>query len=159
MKLTKEIIEQTSDEELEQLIFDNISANLADYGQNENDPDKQLTKGQISVYSTWIVEAEVSNGGFNQLYFNTSEEFGEWAEEGFRAIGAARFAELMRQANSIYNGIKEDLEKFNERRTESYDDNPLNELDDKFDELYKDEPLSQLKVEYIRKHFDEFVTP
>lgn len=35
--------------------------------------------------------------------------------------------------------------------SESYKDNPLNELDKEFYYLYKDEPLTKLTVDYVRK--------
>lgn len=61
----------------------------------------------------------------------------------------------------IYNEIKEDLEKYNDGTTESfsesYDENPLNDLDEKFYKLYADEPLSQIKIRYIRDNIKEFV--
>ena len=162
--LTKEIIEKTKDQDLEQQIVDNLSAILEEFDENdENSPDKLLTNGQASIYSTWMVEAEVNNGGFNQFYFNTSEELGKWAEEGFETIGAIQFAKLMREANDIYIKIKDDLVKFNdgtaEGFSESYKGNPLNELDERFYKLYKEEPLNQLRIKYIREHLTEFVTP
>ena len=43
--------------------------------------------------------------------------------------------------------------------SKSYENNPLNDQDDKFYALYKDENLQQIQIEYIRKHKKDFVDP
>jgi len=52
------------------------------------------------VYSCRTVIDEVNNGGFNQLYFNSTAMFSKLAEEGFTDIGANKLADIMKQANS-----------------------------------------------------------
>ena len=160
--LTPEIISKIKDEELEQAIFDNISTNMEGDKREEREIVKTLTPGQRAIYVAWIVEAEVNNGGFNQFYFNSSGQLADMSEEAFKTIGATKFADLVRQANLIYDEIKEDLEKYNDGTTESfsksYEENPLNDLDDKFYKLYADEPLSPIKIKYIRENVKEFVT-
>jgi len=159
--LTADIISNIKDEQLEQTIFDNISTNMEGDKREEREIVQALTPGQRAIYVTWIVEGEVNNGGFNQFYFNSSGQLADMSEEAFKTIGAHKFADLVRQANQIYNDIKEDLEKYNDGTAESfsksYDGNPLNDLDDKFYKLYTDEPLSQLKIKYIRDNLKEFV--
>lgn len=105
---------------------------------------------------------EVNNGGFNQFYFNSSRQLADLAQDAFKTIGAIQFADLVGQADSIYHATKKDLKKYNDGTIESfsksYDQNPLNDLDDRFYKLYKDEPLNQIKVKYIRDNVNEFVT-
>ena len=160
--LTADIISKIKDEELEQTIFDNISTNMESDSREEREIVKALTPGQRAIYVTWIIEGEVNNGGFNQFYFNSSGQFADMGEDAFKQIGANMFADLVRQANEIYSEIKDDLEQFNDGTTESfsesYDDNPLNDLDDKFYKLYEEEPLSQMKIKFIRNNVKEFVT-
>jgi hypothetical protein len=159
--LNPDIISKIKDEELEQAIFDNISTNMEGDKREEREIVKTLTPGQRAIYVTWIVEGEVNNGGFNQFYFNSSGQLADMGEDAFKTIGATKFADLIRQANLIYNEIKEDLEKHNDGTIESfsksYDNNPLNDLDDKFYKLYTDEPLSQMKIKHIRDNIKEFV--
>lgn len=159
--LTADIINNIKDDDLEQAIIDNIQSKFnADYS-NEEDIVRNLSLGQRAFYVTWLLEAEVNNGGFNQFYFNSSGQLADLAEDSFKIIGAVKFADLVKQANSIYDDIKDDLEKFNDGTIESfsksYEQNPLNELDDKFYKLYKDEPLGQIRIEYIRENVNEFV--
>jgi len=123
---------------------------------------RNLSNGQRAVYVTWIVEAEVNNGGFNQFYYNSSGQLGDLMQDAFKTIGATHFADLAGQAHLVYKGIKEDLEKYNdgtvERFSKSYEGNPLNDFDDKFYKLYESEPLHQIKIKYIRENVSEFLT-
>lgn len=160
-KLTKEIIDSANDNELEMIVYDNICSRFNSDYSNDYEVVKGLSKGQQAIYSIWWVEAEVNNGGFNQFYFNPSGKFAEMAVDGFKVIGANKFADLMIQANKIYNENKEILEGFDDGTIESfsksYEDNPLDSMDQKFYELYKDENLSELRIAYIRKNYTEFI--
>lgn len=160
--LTTDQIKKIKDDDLELAIVDNIQTKFNKDFSNEEDIVRSLSVGQKAVYVTWILEAEVNNGGFNQFYFNSSGQLADLGEDSFRIMGAAQFADLVRQANLIYDEIKDDLEKYNDGTIESfsksYEQNPLNELDDKFYKLYKDEPLSQIRIRYIRDNVKEFVT-
>jgi hypothetical protein len=158
--LTTDILAGLKDEEIEQVVFDNISANIGDDTHREREKVGALTRGQRAIYVTWMVEAEVNNGGFNQFYFNSSGQLADLAEEAFKTIGADQFADLVKKANSIYKEIKEDLEKYNDGTIESfsnsYKGNPLNDLDSAFYKL-DDSQLNQLRLKYIKENVNEFV--
>ncbi|MCA6417862.1 MAG: DMP19 family protein [Cytophagales bacterium] len=160
--LTVDIIKNIKDENLEQAIIDNIQTKFKKDFSNEEEVVRSLSEGQKAIYVTWILEAEVNNGGFNQFYFNSSGQLADLGQDAFKTIGAIQFASLVGRADSIYDATKEDLEKYNDGTIESfsksYDKNPLNDLDDKFYKLYKDEPLNQIKIKYIRDNIKEFVT-
>lgn len=159
--LTADIIKNTKDENLEQVIIDHIHTKMNEDFSNEEDVVRNLSRGQRAVYVTWIVEAEVNNGGFNQFYYNSSGQLADLMVDAFKTIGAPQFADLAGQAHTVYNGIKEDLKKYNDGTVESfsksYEGNPLNDFDDKFYKLYESEPLSQVKIKYIRDNVNEFV--
>jgi len=161
IKLTKEIIDNTPDDDLVLLIWDNIYERMKESSLNEYDFMKTLSAGQQMIGSLWAVEAEVNNGGFNQFYFNSSGVFAEMAVEGFKLIGAEKFAELMIKANSIYAENKDRLDEFDDGSIESfsksYTDNPLNDLDDTFYNLYMEENLTDLMVKYIRNNISQFI--
>ncbi len=161
-KLTTAIIDTLPDSVLYQTIVDNILANMEGDQRSESELLKGLTKGQQIIYSIWIVEAEVNNGGFNQLYFNGNEEIAIIAEIGFLKVNANRFADLTKRANRQYQKIKQDLEKLNDGSMESfsksYENNPLNALDDEFYMLYKSEKLTDLLNTYIRNHTNDFIS-
>jgi hypothetical protein len=161
-KLTSQILDSIPDDKLEQTIIDNIYEIIgADY-QNELNNLKKLTKGQQAVFSTMILEGEVDNGGFNQFYFNSSGQYAEIAGIGLKNIGAEKLSELTQRANKVYNENKERLEEFDdgtmESFSESYKENPLNDLDTKFYELSKLEKIADLRIKYIREHKSEFTT-
>ena len=81
--------------------------------------------------------------------------------DGFRLFGANKFADLMQRANTTYESIKDDLQKFNDGTIESfsksYENNPLSEIDRLFYQIYQEENLSQFRIKYIRSHTEEFV--
>jgi len=161
-ELTTEILDSISDDELEQAIFDNIYEVIGDDFENELKNVKKLSKGQQALFSTWIIEGEVNNGGFNQFYFNSSGQYAEMAEVGFMTIRAVKFSELTKRANKIYSKNKERLEEFDdgtmESFSESYKDNPLNDLDTEFYNLYDSEKIGELRIKYIRENKNEFIT-
>lgn len=160
-KLTKEIIDTLADQDLNQTIFDTISVNMEGDKRNESDIVKGLSKGQQAIYSIWMVESEVNNGGFNQLYFNGYEEIAKIAESGFLTIGAHGFADLVKRANLLYKEFKPDLEKYDDGTMEgfskSYENNPLEKFDSEFFKLYEKEKLTELIIGYIRRNTDEFI--
>ncbi|WP_405568970.1 DMP19 family protein [Winogradskyella sp. Asnod2-B02-A] len=161
-KLSPEILTNIPDDKLEQAIMDNIDTNFENGEHYTLDKMSKLTKGQQAVFSTWWLEAEVNNGGFNQFYFNSSGQFAEMAEIGFKTIGAEKFSELTLRANSIFTENKERLEEFDDGTmksfSESYKDNPLNDLDTEFYKLYDSENISDLRIKYIRENNKEFIT-
>ena len=159
--LTVEIIDKTEDDKLLQTVFDNIETNFEEGEQYTLDKISKLTKGQQAIFSIWILQAEVNNGGFNQFYYNSSGQFSEMAKDGLDFIGAEKFAELVEKAKSTYSEIKDELESKDdgtiESFGESYIDNPLNDLDDKFYELEESENLDSLQIVFIRKNREHFI--
>ena len=160
--LTTEILESISDDNLEQTIFDNIYEIIGDDYRNELNNIQKLSKGQQAFWSTWVLEGEVNNGGFNQFYFNSSGQYSEMAVIGFKTIEAEKHADLTIHANKVYAENKERLAEFDdgtmESFSESYKDNPLNKLDTEFYELGDLESISKLRIKYIREHISEFAT-
>lgn len=151
-ELTKEIIDNVKDSDLVDTIYVNIHQIMANDSRDEFEILKSFSKGQQAIYSINEIEMEVLNGGFYQCYVNSSRHFTEMAIKGFVLIGADRFADIMDEANRTYLAYK-DKKSFEE----SYDDNPLNDLDEKFNQLYKEENLDELKVRYIRNNIKDFI--
>jgi len=160
-ELTAPLLEKASDEDLLQIIYDNIILKIGDDWARQFEIIASLSDGRKMIYSTWGGEVEVNNGGFNQYYFNSSGEFAETALWAFRLIGANRFADLMARANSVFLENRDALESFDdgtlESFSESYKDNPLNELDDIFYRLQDEENLQKLRIDYVRANISEFV--
>ena len=57
-----------------------------------------LPPGTRAVYTTWLVDLEVNNGGFNQFFFNPYGEFAGLALAGYELLGAEDYAAIMRAA-------------------------------------------------------------
>jgi hypothetical protein len=161
-KLTIEITKSIPDDKLEQSVIDNIYELAGDNHEKEFENVSKLSNGQKALFSTWWLEAEVNNGGFNQFYFNSSGQYAKMAEIGFKTIGAEKFSELTSRANEIFQENKKRLEEFDdgtmESFSESYKDNPLNDLDTEFYNLYDSENISDLRIKYIRENINEFTT-
>ena len=143
-KLTKEIIDSTPDDSLEQLIFDNLSQIVGASDKEELEAVSELSVGQRAHYSVWCVEAEVNNGGFYQFYQNSSGILGSMAIEGFKTFGAYKFATLVEKADSL------------KARFEAGEES-LPDLDKEFYALYKEENLNKLRIAYTRAHISEFI--
>lgn len=159
-KLTDEIIDQTSGDNLLQTVFDNIETNFEDGELYSVEKIKILSAGKQAIFSIWMLQAEVNNGGFNQFYYNSSGQFAELALEGLNLIETEKYADLLERANKTYSEIKDGLEEKNdgtiESFSESYENNPLNKLDDEFYELDELESLDSIQIKYIRDNKSQF---
>lgn len=159
-ELTNEIIHYTSDDELLQMIFDNLTTKLPDNYEKEYETVMTWNKSRQAIYLIWLLEAEVNNGGYNQFYFNSSGQFYKELPAALKLVSANKFADLTERANKIYETENIEITKHQDGTIEgfskSYEDNPLNELDDEFYELYQNENLHYIQVNYIRKNKNDF---
>ena len=161
-KLTAEIIESTSDDELLQVVFDNLSEQLPkDYRKEYEFITTKFNSSQQAIFLSWWLEGEVNNGGFNQYYTNSSGQYAEMVPQLLEKMGAIRFAELTDRANKIYKSNFEEITKEQDGTIEgfskSYENNPLNDLDSEFYELYKEEDLYKKQIEFIRANKEDFI--
>lgn len=152
-QLTPEILSSIQDEELEQVIVDHVFDKMAANYDKEREVLSELPQGARAMYLTWIVEAEVNNGGFNQYYWNSSGKFASEAVGAFEFFSAIKHAGLMREANQIRSLEAAQIERLKEQRSleafsESYKVSKLGPLDDRFYKL--DENLSALRIARIR---------
>ena len=160
-KLTSEIIDTTSDVNLLQTVFDNLTEKYARDDQKEFQTVTSWNKPRQAIYIIWALEAEVNNGGFNQFYFNSSGQYAGLVPEALRLVGATKFADLVTRANAVYEKEKEKIKKHQDETLEgfskSYQDNPLNKFDDEFYALYDEENLQQLQIDFVRKNKQFFI--
>ncbi len=160
-ELTEQIIDSTSDENLLQVVFDNLSEKQPTDYEKEYETVMSWNKSRQAIYMIWVLEAEVNNGGYNQFYFNSSGQFYKHLPEALKLVGATKFADLTEKANKTFESENEKITKHQDGTLEgfskSYDENPLNDFDTEFYELYKTENLQQIQVDYIRKNKKEFI--
>jgi prepilin-type processing-associated H-X9-DG protein len=62
----------------------------------------ELTHGQRAVYVLHWVQSEIRNGGFEQLYFNSTGRFAALAPAAARQVGADEYAAVFARANSLF---------------------------------------------------------
>ncbi|MGE6355326.1 DMP19 family protein [Flavobacterium sp. NPDC079362] len=160
-KLSEEIIDNTSDDKLLQLVFDNLSQkNFEDY-ENEFANVMSWNKSKQAIYMIWTLESEVNNGGYNQFYFNSSGQFYKYLPDALKLVGANKYAELTKRGNEIFEKENPKITQHQDGTIEgfskSYEDNPLNKFDEEFYKLYETENLQQLQVDFIIKHKTEFI--
>ena len=151
-KLDSATLREIPNTDLELAVFDYAASKLD--GKNDRQILMGLSPGVRALYLTWVVEAEVNNGGFNQYYFNTEGAFAPDAVDAFEFFGATQLAALMREANAVREAEEKAMAKFKDAKTleaflESYEETKLGPLDDRFIEL--SEKLTELRVARIRQ--------
>lgn len=161
-RLTLEVLAGIADRDLELAVMDFISEKAKAHGGDERAALDALSEGFLAVYATWWVEAEVNNGGFNQLFWNSAGAYAQDAVAGFTRFGAPEQAALTQRAIAIHNDQAARQELLQQRGTpeafsESYEDNPLNDLDEEFYELQGRVNVGALRVKYIRENAALFV--
>ena len=151
--LTKQMLDTTSDDKLEDKIIANIHSKLNSELSNDKDVLPVLSKGRQTIYYIYEVEGEVNNGGFDQFYLNNfvindhSYMFDKTIE-AFQLIGATKFADLIKRANLIF---KQNEKDFAEK------EGLFDKLDQEFYTTYKEEDLFDLRTKFIRNNIDAFV--
>jgi len=158
---SEETLKTISDEHLEQAIIDYIlDYKIKNNYEKEYEIITNLSNGFQYIYLTWILEAEVNNGGFNQYFYNTSTKFTKEVLIALKALNANEFYKITNQAIELFNKVYEIHKKANKDGTleaflSTYEDSNLDTLDDEF---YKyPENLSELRIKYIRTHVEEFL--
>ena len=98
--LSRSQLDALSPEDLEPAVVDYIARVLAP----ENDRVAALRKfprGVQVFYLSFLVEAEVANGGFHQFFWNSSSEFSELIAPALIDLGAPRAATIFEQALAV----------------------------------------------------------
>lgn len=151
--LTKQMLDTTGDERLEDKIIANIHSKLNPELSNVKEVLPTLSKERQTIYYIYEVEGEVNNGGFDQFYLNNfvnndhSFMFDKTIE-AFQSIGATKFADLIKRANHIY---KQNEKDFAEK------EGLFEKLDQEFYDTYEQENLFDLRTKFIRNNINAFV--
>jgi hypothetical protein len=119
---------------------------------------KRFSPGQKALYFIWYLDAEVTNGGFIQFYWNDYREYIPPIIDGLKLIGDTSMLDLVTKADKEYltNKEKFDVEK------QKVDWEPLYNNLKKFDEYdsiyYKTHDKTMELIEkYARQNPSEFV--
>ena len=107
----------------------------------------------LNVYCAAFAVGEILNGGFAQLFFNTSRDFIGAAASGLEAIGCIKAAEIVSDALKIHYDGKftksgSDFNAFVEFCSENHFDS----LDKQFSDCFDNDRFNTLAGDYILKN-------
>lgn len=117
-----------------------------------------LSYGQKALYYWWYVDAQVTNGGFVQFYYNEYGMYVPTIIKSLEYIGDKKMADLIQRAENYYQKNKKIINKSREK--DLFDGDLYEQLEDfsLFDsEYYKLSKKTMIKIEkYIRKNPNHF---
>jgi hypothetical protein len=119
----------------------------------------RLNEGQRAVYAMYVADFEIGNGGFAQLWTNSSGTVARYLVPAAERVGSREFTQLYRDAEAAWPGrrIPDDAS----RREELVDQMPADRLD-ALDRRWtatqyrRKTALAVVLAPYIRAHLDEF---
>ncbi len=136
----REKIWQKNDVDLFETLYDGL-LKKSDYG----DKKEELNDCERVFLSMALLEAEVNNGGFDQFFFNTNDQWNDLLVSSARAISALDIAMICENALKIkteFEGPEEGL---------------IEQLDVCDQAFYKSKDnIESLCVQYAREHRDQF---
>jgi len=125
--------------------------------EHEIERGRSLSYGQKALYYWWYVDAQVTNGGFVQFYYNGYGPYVPTIIKSLEHIGDKKMADLVQRAENIYQKNKRSIDKAREKDlfgSDLYD--KLKELSTLDDEYYNFNEKTMTKIEkYIRKNPNE----
>ena len=131
---------QKNDSDLFDVLYDGL-LKKSDYGDKKED----LSDCEKVFLSMALLETEVNNGGFDQFFFNTNDEWNDLLVSSAQAIKAFDIAQICEKALKIkaeFEGTEEDR---------------IDQLDECDDAFYKSrDNIDILCVQYARDHKDQF---
>jgi hypothetical protein len=159
-ELSPAVVESIEDDDLEQAIVDYVAWKAEADGVADDALLERLPPAITAVYATRLVEDEVANGGFNQLFFNRMRNLLERAVVGYRAIGAPEHERIASAAIERDIEAAPALDAAREAQTmeafsASYKLELFDDLDAAFKELDQAEDVSAIRVQYVHSHASE----
>ena len=150
-----------SDDDLVHAVVEYVVRQLGKYPDRQAEAVNDLSPGLRAFYATWLVDAEVKNGGFNQYFWNNGGGMAAAAVEGFRLLGAQDHAALMLKAVTIWQQEREEMEHLEAEGTleafsEADESTALGELDAPYYDL---PDIEAVHIRFIRAHPEMFDDP
>lgn len=132
--------------------------NIAKGDEQEIQLSKRFSPGQKALYFIWYLDAEVTNGGFIQFYWNGYEKYIPPILDGLKLIGDTLMIDLVNKADKEYQVNKEKF--YSEKQKDDW--GPLYDNLKKFEEYdsiyYKaHDKTMELIEKYARQNPDNFV--
>ena len=158
-ELNCQVIETIPDKHLEQAVRDFIAIRIEHDWENDTRRVPALGPGFSAVYFLSILDAEVNNGGFNQLYYNSGRVAVEEARRGADLLGLPALSLVIAKALEIEEAEQAKMTRVKEAGTldaffDSYDDISFESVDDEY--LQLDLDLEKAIIEFIRRRCELF---
>jgi hypothetical protein len=123
---------------------------------------QDLPRGAQIFYLSFIVEAEVMNGGFNQFFWNSSSEYAELVAPALNELQASRAADVFERAflvaqSEIKIQAKAKAVGTLDAFSESYKETRLNEFDEEF--CKEAEHFPALRMQMLQTNEPVFFPP
>ncbi len=160
--ITQELLDQLPDSELDITIYDIVWAVKKKSWEERLEFLDSMSVGYQATYSTITLEGEVSNGGFNQFFYNPTWKLFMRAVSGYRRFGLDEIACLAESACAQYVREAKTEEKTQllsagriEDFCQSYGVSSLGTLDQQmWAAKFK---IAQARVAYIRRNSSQFL--
>ncbi len=126
--------------------------------EQETEKLQSFSYGQKALYFWWYLDAQVTNGGFVQFYYNGYDRYVESIIKGLTHIGDKKMADLVQKAEIIYRKNKKFIDNAREKDlfgSDLYERlETMSALDRRYYKLNK-QTISKFE-HYIRKNPQEF---
>lgn len=131
---------EKNDADLFDALYDGL-LKKSDYGEKK----EELNDCEKVFLSMALLEAEVNNGGFDQFFFNSNDQWNDLLVSSAQAVKAFDIAKICEKALKIkaeYDGPEDGVIE------------QLGECDDAF--FQSEDSIDSLCVQYAREHRDQF---
>jgi hypothetical protein len=132
--------------------------NIANGKEDEKLLARRFSPGQKALYFFWYLDAEVTNGGFIQFYWNNNRKYLPPIIAGLNLIGDTSMLDLVNKADEEYLKHKEQfvLQRQKDNWQPLYDSlKKFEDYDGKYYLLH--DRTMELIEKYAKQHPDEFV--
>lgn len=158
-ELNPQVIASIPDDKLGQAIRDFTALKIENDWEHDVEKVPALGPGFSAVYFVSIADAEVNNGGFNQLFWNSGREAVVLAKAGADLMKFRALSRIFEEALQIEEAERSKMAGFKEKESiealmESYDHVSFDSADEKFSALGR--KVEKAIIRFIRKHPDLF---
>ncbi len=124
---------------LENNFIDSVQKQVGGQYDKEHEIVKQLSPALQAIYLSYLLEVEVTNGGFEQYFWNYSENYVGDTIKGLNMMGAYKHAQILEKAENLW-------------KQENHEDAQLSTLDNEFLNMNND--LDEVRRIYMQTHHE-----
>lgn len=159
-ELRPEVLGALPDDELPPAVYEHVLHHCLPDLARELEIVTGLPKAVQAIFTTTVLDNEVTNGGFNQFFWNSSGQYALLALEGLELLGATAHAAVVTKAIATYEAERAVLERFREDGSleafsESYKHTTLGRCDDEYYDLGF-ETLHEAQMRFVRNNLEGF---